>query len=465
MSTELSAEPAERGTDGVAGPATPPGADQLVPTSNGQVTTGQTSKVGNEYHFVTEWWVEGTVEEVADIIGDPVGLPRWWPSVYLDVQEFKPGDAHNVGREIALYTKGWLPYTLRWCFRVVENRHPYGFTIEAWGDFVGRGIWTFEQAGPLVHVTYDWQIRADKPLLRRLSFLLKPVFEANHRWAMAKGEESLRLELARRRAATPEARAAIPAPPGPTTTSPLPLAFATLAALALAAGAGYAVLYLIRRRLRRGRPRQYQQEHQEQQPARQTRQTRRFTFDPDRIAHFEAAGWRAYYDRNWPKLFGLIARLSREQFHMPFPESLLGAYYIARAAAAWAPQRHDAQRGQRYYEQFYRLARRYSGLTFDPVRVAELELRYNDVHRRLVGQPDKREFVQTMTDLHSATFGIPARLARRSAELRVRAANVVDQITSRQSRDVEADWRRLEDYLRACYRSIRQARRAALPAT
>jgi hypothetical protein len=33
---------------------------------------------------------------------------------------------------------------------------------------------------------------------------------------MAKGEESLRLELARRRAQTPEERARIPAPPGPT---------------------------------------------------------------------------------------------------------------------------------------------------------------------------------------------------------------------------------------------------------
>ena len=30
-----------------------------------------------------------------------------------------------------------------------------------------------------------------KPLLRYLSFLLKPFFRANHSWAMAKGRESL----------------------------------------------------------------------------------------------------------------------------------------------------------------------------------------------------------------------------------------------------------------------------------
>jgi len=31
----------------------------------------------------------------------------------------------------------------------------------------------------------DWRIRAEKPLLRYRSFLVKPVFGANHRWVMA----------------------------------------------------------------------------------------------------------------------------------------------------------------------------------------------------------------------------------------------------------------------------------------
>ncbi len=64
-------------------------------------------------------------------------------------------------------------------------------------------------------ITYDWKVRGDKPLLRYLSFLLRGVFAANHHWAMAKGEESLRLEIARRHAPTPEARALIPPPPAP----------------------------------------------------------------------------------------------------------------------------------------------------------------------------------------------------------------------------------------------------------
>ena len=152
----------------------------------------------NEYHFITHWRVPGTQEEVSGILGDPLDLPRWWPSVYLSVREIEPGDANGVGRVVELHTKGWLPYTLRWRFRTTESRRPFGFSLEAWGDFEGTGVWTFAQDGGYVNITYDWRILAEKPLLRYLSFLLKPIFSANHRWAMARGEESLRAELGRR---------------------------------------------------------------------------------------------------------------------------------------------------------------------------------------------------------------------------------------------------------------------------
>lgn len=170
----------------------------------------------NEYHFITHWRVPGTVKEVADVLADAEDLPRWWPAVYLDVTETKPGDEDGIGKEVSLYTKGWLPYTLRWQFRVTESDYPRGFRLEAWGDFDGRGIWTLAQDGNWVDVTYDWKLRAEKPILRRFSFLMKPIFAANHQWAMARGEESLRLELARR-AAPEHVRALMPAPPAATT--------------------------------------------------------------------------------------------------------------------------------------------------------------------------------------------------------------------------------------------------------
>jgi hypothetical protein len=169
----------------------------------------------NEYHFITHWRVQSTLQEVTEILGNGLDLKRWWPSVYLDVQQLEPGDALGVGRVISLYTKGWLPYTLNWQFKVTEAT-PRGFTLIARGDFVGRGIWTFEPDGEWVNISYDWKIDAEKPLLRYLSFVMKPLFSANHLWAMRKGEVSLKLELARRHAHTPAERAAVPPPPGPT---------------------------------------------------------------------------------------------------------------------------------------------------------------------------------------------------------------------------------------------------------
>ncbi len=168
----------------------------------------------SDYEFLTEWRVAGTVEEVKAVLGDAKSLPRWWPSVYLSVDQREQGGADGVGRTVDLHTKGWLPYTLRWTLRISEPLTDEGFALEATGDLVGTGRWTFTQDGPEVVITYDWRISATKPLLRRLAWLLKPAFAANHRWAMRKGEESLRLELRRRRAG----RQSVPPPPPATFT-------------------------------------------------------------------------------------------------------------------------------------------------------------------------------------------------------------------------------------------------------
>ena len=195
----------------------------------------------NNYHFITHWRVQGTLKEVSAIIGDAAALTRWWPSVYLNVRVLEPGDEHGLGKVVSLYTKGWLPYTLGWEFRVTDVRQD-GFTLAAWGDFDGRGIWTFEQDGPWVNITYDWKISAEKPLLRYFSVLVKPIFSANHRWAMAKGEESLKLELARRHAATQEERERVPVPPQATTKFSMPLLLGMTAAVVIIGSLGYLVM-------------------------------------------------------------------------------------------------------------------------------------------------------------------------------------------------------------------------------
>lgn len=177
-------------------------------------TLYQSPSMSNKtYHFITHWEIPATCAEVYNTLKEADDLSRWWPSVYLDVKTLERGDTDGRGKLVSLYTKGWLPYTLTWQFRVTEV-HPddfSGFSLQALGDFVGRGIWTFEQRGDTCHATYDWLIEAEKPLLKYLSFLMKPLFSANHEWAMRKGLTSLLLELRRRRG-----ESGVPKPPPPT---------------------------------------------------------------------------------------------------------------------------------------------------------------------------------------------------------------------------------------------------------
>ena len=190
----------------------------------------------NEYHFITRWRVQATTDEVYDLISHPLDYPRWWPSVYLQTEELAAGDEQGVGKRVRLHTKGWLPYTLSWESFSTESTRPHRLAIRATGDFDGRGIWTLQQDLDYVDVSFDWKLTADKPLLKYLSFLLKPVFSANHRWAMERGRESLELGLARSHARSGQELARIASPPGPNKTSGVWLALGAAVVLAVIFG-------------------------------------------------------------------------------------------------------------------------------------------------------------------------------------------------------------------------------------
>ena len=68
----------------------------------------------NDYYFVSRWQPPGPIEDVYDVLADPMEYPRWWPEVYLAVEKMAPGDANGLGRRLRLHTKGRLPYTIRW---------------------------------------------------------------------------------------------------------------------------------------------------------------------------------------------------------------------------------------------------------------------------------------------------------------------------------------------------------------
>ena len=90
------------------------------------------------------------------MLEDPLQLPRWWPSVYLNVKEIAPGDpVTHEGRVIDLYTKGWLPYTLRWRFTVTDSRAPKASVSppRATSSAPGSGLSCRKASSPAWHTT------------------------------------------------------------------------------------------------------------------------------------------------------------------------------------------------------------------------------------------------------------------------------------------------------------------------
>jgi len=152
----------------------------------------------NDYIFVTEWLVPAPLDVVYEILKSGRDYPRWWPDVYLEARAEQPDAEGRVGDRVMLLTKGRLPYRLRWTAEIVRLERPTEIELTASGDFVGRGLWRLEASSNGTHVTFDWRIRADKPLLRWFSPLFKPLFRWNHKWAMGTGLERLTAEASRR---------------------------------------------------------------------------------------------------------------------------------------------------------------------------------------------------------------------------------------------------------------------------
>ena len=143
---------------------------------------------------------------------------------------------------------------------------------------------------------------------------------------------------------------------------------------------------------------------------------------------------------------------------LSWPRAIQAAYYTTRASIAWAPKENDPRTTRRYIRKFYKLARKHgSGFKFDPRKVGDREFVYWDLHRRYSGRPyeEKQPYVRCLAELHSDLFGIPLEAAWPSAENRALGTDHIDEVTGRRSSDIEADWRKAEEYLREAYRSVR----------
>ncbi len=144
--------------------------------------------MASEYVFIDEWDVEAPIDSVFLALADARTYPAWWKPVYLAVEADGPP---VVGLVSCQYFKGRLPYHLRTTSTLVRFEPPREFEVRVEGDLAGRGIWTCTPTARGAHVRFDWRVNAERPLLRVLTPVLKPVFRWNHHWAIERAREGL----------------------------------------------------------------------------------------------------------------------------------------------------------------------------------------------------------------------------------------------------------------------------------
>src|SRR3954454_11340501 len=142
----------------------------------------------NEYLFVDEWDVAAPPEAVFAALADARTYPTWWAPVYIDVAAAGPPVLGKVSRQ---HFKGRLPYHLHTQSTITRLEPPHVVQGDVEGDLRGRGTWTLAPVAGGTHVRFDWQVFADRKLLRALTPVLRPVFRWNHNWAIARAMDGL----------------------------------------------------------------------------------------------------------------------------------------------------------------------------------------------------------------------------------------------------------------------------------
>jgi len=142
-----------------------------------------------EYVFVDEWDVAAPAQAVFDALADARTYPEWWKPVYDRVEADGPPAVGQVSRQ---HFKGRLPYHLDTTSTVVRLEPPRIVAGDVEGDLRGNGVWTVTPAADgVTHVRFDWTVFADKPLLKVLTPVLRPLFRWNHNWAIERAKEGL----------------------------------------------------------------------------------------------------------------------------------------------------------------------------------------------------------------------------------------------------------------------------------
>lgn len=153
------------------------------------------------------------------------------------------------------------------------------------------------------------------------------------------------------------------------------------------------------------------------------------SFDPVRLGQQETTAWASYYRHEWVTLLRAAVGMVRTGFGTDPLRTVIGAFHVLRANQLWAPYPDNDPDGARAsMRRFYGLVNRHLELTLDPVRASRLEVEWWRLHREHQHDPgvSADALIQSLVDLYSYVYDVPADTVRDAARFRVEAMDHSD---------------------------------------
>ncbi|MBO0839794.1 MAG: polyketide cyclase [Sciscionella sp.] len=138
----------------------------------------------HEYRFRNLWWLAASADRVFDALVDLEAYPLWWPHI-REVSKVDDDTAELVCRSV-------LPFELVVRMTRAEQDQRAGrVRVNLSGDLEGwlGGVITRDARGTRLEIVQH--VVAHKKLLRRLAFVARPVWLANHELMMRGGRRGL----------------------------------------------------------------------------------------------------------------------------------------------------------------------------------------------------------------------------------------------------------------------------------
>lgn len=145
--------------------------------------------------LISRWRLETTRERLWELLGKPADWPAWWPHL-VGVTRLADGDAEGIGARHAFRWRSGLGYRLLMVITSVRSDPCRELEGQASGDLHGIGLWVITEDGPgAVRLTYRWDVELRKAWMRRLAFVLLPVFAWRHFAVMRSGARGMARRL------------------------------------------------------------------------------------------------------------------------------------------------------------------------------------------------------------------------------------------------------------------------------